>query len=143
MTTRPGTIEILGIRTMGCHGRQLVEQRRPQLFEVDLRLDADLAISAQAKRLQDTVDYALVIEAIARTVELQTFPLLELLADRIASICASLTAVTSVEVTVRKLRPAVSVHVGSVGVIVRRESPAARCEPATSCLADPMSAITV
>lgn len=143
MTTRPGMVEILGIRTMGCHGRQLVDQLRPQLFEVDLRLDADLAVSALARNLDDTVDYALIIEAIARTVELQTFPLLELLADRIASICLSLTAVTSVEVTVRKLRPAITVHVGSVGVTVRRESPASRCGRATSCLVDPISAITV
>jgi dihydroneopterin aldolase len=136
-------VEILGIRTMGCHGRQLVDQRRPQRFEVDLRLDVDLACTPSASNLEDTVDYALLIEAVARTVELRTFPLLELLADRIAGICVSLTAVTSAKVTVRKTRPAINVQVGSVGVTVRRESSPARCGRAASQPADTVPAIAV
>jgi len=117
-----GTIEVLGIRAVGRHGVLPEEQSRSQPFEVDLRLEADLSAAATSDRLEDTVDYALVTEAVARIVELESFRLLERLADRIAAVCISLTAVTAVEVSVRKLRPPIPVHVGSVGVTIRRHS---------------------
>jgi len=117
-------IVLRGIRAMGRHGVLAEEQARAQPFEVDLRLEADLTTAAISDRLEDTVDYALVIEAVARTVELESYLLLERLADRIAGICISLKAVTAVEVTVRKLRPPIPVHVGSVGVTLRREAAA-------------------
>jgi dihydroneopterin aldolase len=117
-----GTIEVLGIRAVGRHGVLPEEQARSQPFEVDLRLEVDLTAAAASDRLEDTVDYGLVTEAVARTVELESFRLLERLADRIAAICVSLPAVTSVEVTVRKLRPPVPVQVGSVGVTIHRQA---------------------
>jgi dihydroneopterin aldolase len=129
-----GTIEVLGIRAVGRHGVLPEEQARSQPFEVDLRLEADLTAAAHSDNLEDTVDYALVTEAVARTVELESFRLLERLADRIAAICISLTAVTSVEVTVRKLRPPVPVQVSSVGVTIRRhvtEEPTEQAVPPT------------
>lgn len=107
---------------MGRHGVLPEEQARSQPFEVDLRLEADLTVAAGSDRLEDTVDYSLVTEAVARTVELESYRLLEKLADRIAGICLSLRAVTAVEVTVRKLRPPVPVHVASIGVTLRREA---------------------
>jgi len=116
------TIEVLGIRAVGRHGVLPEEQTRSQPFEVDLRIEADLSTAAASDRLEDTVDYALVTEAVARTVELESFRLLERLADRIAAMCVSLTAVHAVEVTVRKLRPPIPVQVSSVGVTVRRQS---------------------
>lgn len=117
-----GTIEILGIRAMGRHGVLPEEQFRSQPFEVDLRLQADLILAAASDRLEDTVDYALLTEAVVRTVELQSYRLIERLADRIAGVCISLAGVTSVEVSVRKLRPPIPVHVDSVGVTLRRDA---------------------
>jgi len=117
-----GTIEVLGIRAVGRHGVLPEEQVRSQPFEVDLRLEVDLSAAAASDRLEDTVDYSLVTEAVARTVELESYRLLERLADRIAGICVSLDAVTSVEVTVRKLRPPVPVLVRSVGVTISRQA---------------------
>ena len=117
-----GTIEVLGIRAVGRHGVLAEEQVRAQPFEVDLRIEADLSTAAVTDRLEDTVDYGLVTEAVARTVELESYRLLERLADRIAGICLSLTPVTAVEVTVRKLRPPVPVQVGSVGITIRRSA---------------------
>lgn len=120
------TIEALGIRAMGRHGVLPEEQLRAQPFEVDLRLETDLSAAASSDRLEDTVDYGLVTEAVARTVELESYRLLERLADRIAGICMSLSGVTAVEVTVRKLRPPVPVHVSSVGVTLRRSAAGGR-----------------
>ncbi len=115
-----GTIEILGVRAMGRHGVLPEEQGRAQPFEVDVRLEVDLTAAAASDRLEDTVDYAVLTEAVARTVELESYSLIERLADRIAGVCTSLSGVRSVEVSVRKLRPPIPVHVASVGVTLRR-----------------------
>ena len=133
-----GTIEILGIRAMGRHGVLPEEQSRAQPFEVDVRLEVDLAAAAASDQLEDTIDYGVLAEALARTVELESYTLLERLADRIAGVCISLSGVRSVEVSVRKLRPPIPVHVASVGVTLQRtvkdpiEAPAPPVEPATS-----------
>ena len=117
-----GTIEVVGIRAVGRHGVLPEEQFRSQPFEIDLRLEADLTRAAASDRIEDTVDYGLLTEAVARTVELESYRLLERLADRIAGVCISLTGVTAVEVSVRKLRPPIPVQVTSVGVTLRREA---------------------
>ncbi len=133
-----GTIEILGIRAIGRHGVLAEEQARSQPFEVDLRIEADLSVAAASDRLEDTVDYGVLTEAVARTVELESYQLLERLADRIAGICTSLFGVRSVEVSVRKLRPPVPVQVASVGVTLQRTvtppagAPLPAAEPTTS-----------
>jgi dihydroneopterin aldolase len=120
--TSTGTIELLGILAVGRHGVLPEEQRRGQPFEVDLRLHVDVAAAAASDQLSDTIDYALVAEAVVRTVELESFQLLERLADRIAGMCLSAGPVRSVEVTVRKLRPPVPVQVRTVGITVRRDA---------------------
>lgn len=96
------------------------EHSRAQPFEVDLRLDVDISAAAGSDRIEDTVDYGSLTEAVARIVELESYRLLERLADRIAGVCVSPARVRSVEVTVRKLRPPIPVHVASVGVTLQR-----------------------
>jgi len=114
-----GTIEILGIRALGRHGVSDEEQASVQPFEVDLRLEVDLTVAATSDRLEDTVDYGFLTEAVAHTIELESYRLLERLADRIAEVCI-VPGVQAVEVSVRKLRPPIPVEVGSVGVTLRR-----------------------
>ena len=135
---RVGTIEILGIRAVGRHGVLPEEQARAQPFEVDLRLEVDLAPASASDRLEDTVDYGVLPEAVARTVELESYNLLERLAGRIACMCTSIRGVQAVEVSVRKLRPPIPVHVASVGVTLKKtaaqpaEAAAPPVEQATS-----------
>ena len=118
-----GTIELIGIRAIGCHGLTPEEQKRGQLFEVDVRLEADLSTAATSDRLEDTVDYASVTEAVARIIELESYRLLERLGDRIAGICMRPTAVTAVEVTVRRLQPSMPVQVRCLAVTIHRRAP--------------------
>ena len=125
-----GTIEVLGIQAIGRHGVLQEELMRSQPFEVDLRLEIDMTAAAASDRIDDTVDYGLLTEAVARTVELESYRLLERLADRIAGICITLPGVRSVEVSVRKMRPPIPVHVRSVGVTMRREAAAEPEAPA-------------
>jgi len=119
------TIEASGIRACGRHGVLPEEQARAQPFEVDLRLEVDLAAAAASDRLEDTVDYGPLTVAVARIVEDESYRLVERLADRIAGLCLSLSGVQSVEVSVRKLRPPVPVLVASVGVTLHRRAPRA------------------
>ena len=114
------TIHINGLRAIGRHGVLPEEQRRGQPFQVDLALTIDLASAAASDDLADTVDYGTLAEAIVRTIELESFQLLEKLADRIAKLARVDGRVSAVEVTVRKLRPPVPLDVDSVGVTVRR-----------------------
>jgi len=105
---------------MGRHGALPEEQTRSQPFEVDVRLDVDLDSAAASDRLEETVDYGVLAEAVARTVELESYRLLERLAHQIAELCTGTSGVRSVEVSVRKLRPPVPVQVTSVGVTLQR-----------------------
>jgi len=96
------------------------ERERAQPFEVDLRLSVDVSEAAASDDLADTVDYGTLSDAIVALIEVESFLLLERLADRIAALCRRDRRVLAVEVTVRKLRPPVAVHVASVAVTVRR-----------------------
>jgi dihydroneopterin aldolase len=111
-----GTILISGLRELGVHGVLPEEQARPQPFEVDVELTADLTTAGASDSLDDTVDYAAVAEAVSRVVRTERYQLLERLATRIAEVCRVDERVTAVTVTVRKLHPVVRAMVDHVAV---------------------------
>jgi dihydroneopterin aldolase len=113
-------IAIRGIRAMGVHGVLEEEQHRPQPFLVDVELELDLTTPGESDRLDDTVDYSAVSEAVVRVIESERYHLLERLADRIAEVCKADRRVDRVVVTVRKLHPPVRALVDHVGVTVHR-----------------------
>ena len=93
------------------HGALPEERDRAQPFEVDLDLAADLAPACASDALDDTVDYGAVAAVVARVVGDERHQLLERLATRITDDVLALDArITSVTVTVRKLRPPVAVQ---------------------------------
>jgi dihydropteroate synthase len=99
----PGEVAVRGIRAEGRHGVTAGERARPQPFEVDVALQADLATGAATDRLDDAVDYtqleALAMERIQGT----SFHLIETLAASIGdAILERWPAATEVEVAVRK-----------------------------------------
>lgn len=96
------------------------EQNRPQPFEIDLRLDIDLAGAGQSDQIEDTVDYGILAIAVARVVELEEHRLIERLAVRVVETCRVDPRVLGAEVTVRKLRPPIGAFVDSVAVTMRR-----------------------
>ncbi len=114
-------IQIRGLRALGHHGALPGEQDRPQPFEIDLDIEADLERAGMTDDLADTVDYGAVVEAAARVVTSERWQLLERMAHRVAhEVLAADRRVAAVAVTVRKLRPPVPVDLHSVGVQVRR-----------------------
>ncbi len=114
-------IELRGLRLLGTHGVLSEEQIRPQPFEVDLDLVVDTATAGRSDQLEDTVDYAGVVERVAAVVAgARSFRLLESLADTIASSVLEDARVIEVTVVVRKLQPPLPADIGTVGVRVTR-----------------------
>lgn len=113
-------IRIPGIRELGIHGVLPEEQARPQPFEVDVELLVDLAAAGETDRLDDTVDYSAVCEAVSRVVRSEQYHLLERLASRIAEVCRADPRVRGVVVEVRKLHPPVRAMIDHVAVRIER-----------------------
>ncbi|MGI8810312.1 MAG: dihydroneopterin aldolase [Acidimicrobiales bacterium] len=112
-----------GLRLLGIHGALPEEADRAQPFEVDLDLTADLSVAGRSDILADTVDYGAVVAAVERVVTGERHRLLERLATRIADDVLALDLrITSVTVTVRKLRPPVPVDLASAGVTITRDA---------------------
>lgn len=115
-------IRIAGLSLLGRHGVLPEEQQRAQPFEVDIIIEADLALAARTDDLGATVDYGAVISSVAEIVETRSYALLEALAAAIADDVLSRPGVDHVTVEVRKLRPPVAAQVASVGVRLRRSA---------------------
>ncbi|MDP8976636.1 MAG: dihydroneopterin aldolase [Actinomycetota bacterium] len=113
-------IELRGLRLMGIHGALAEEQARPQPFEADLEVEADLAAAAATDDLSDTVDYAALVEAMARVVDSERYALLESLAERMAEVVMADDRVRAVTIAIRKLRPPVAADLQSAGVRITR-----------------------
>jgi 7,8-dihydroneopterin aldolase/epimerase/oxygenase len=114
-------IELRGLRIVGRHGALPEEQARAQPFEVDLDVAVNLAPAGASDALDDTLDYAAVVDIAHRIVGGESHTLLERVAARIADEVLSDSRVVSVTVGVRKLRPPVPADLATAGVrIVRR-----------------------
>ena len=86
-------------------------------------LTADLAQAGRTDALADTVDYGAVVAVVEHTVESESHQLLERLASRIADgVLALDPRITSVTVTVRKLRPPVPADLAWAGVTITRRA---------------------
>jgi len=113
-------IELRGLRVQGVHGVLPEEQVRAQPFEVDVAVEADLRAAGRSDDLADTLDYGAMAESVAKVVSGERFALLERLAERITEVVLADGRVTSVTVSVRKLRPPVPVDLSTAGVTITR-----------------------
>jgi 7,8-dihydroneopterin aldolase/epimerase/oxygenase len=98
-------IELRGMRFSARHGVHPEEKERPQPFEVDLVLFADLRPGATTDDLAATVDYGSLFDLVGRVVNGPSFNLIEALAGAIARAVLEATdpgVVERVEVRVRK-----------------------------------------
>ena len=114
-------IRLQGLRLMGTHGALPEEQGRAQPFEVDVDMAVDLAASGRTDVLTDTVHYGDVSVAIAKGVTGEQHRLLERRATRVADdVLAVDERITTVTVTVRKLRPPLAVDLAAAAVTITR-----------------------
>ena len=99
----PGRVSIRAIQAQGRHGVGDDERSRPQPFEVDVAVAADLSAAAATDRLEDTVDYAALQTLVMTRVRDDSFHLIESLAASIGqAILDRWPVVNEVEVAVRK-----------------------------------------
>ncbi len=99
----PGQVATRGIQAQGRHGVGDDERARPQPFEVDVALRADLSQAAATDRLEDTVDYAALQTLVTTLVQEESFHLIETLAASIGqSVLERWPIVTEAEVAIRK-----------------------------------------
>lgn len=117
----PDRIELRGLRVLGVHGVLPEEQVKPQPFELDLDLEVDLAPAGRSDALDDTVDYAGVVERAGAVIAGPArYRLLETLAEAVAAATLEDGRVASVTVGLRKLEPPLEADIATVGVRITR-----------------------
>ena len=114
-------IRLQGLRLMGTHGALPEERGRAQPFEVDVDLTVDVAVAGRTDALADTVHYGDVSLAVEKVVTGEQHRLLERLATRVADDVLKVDRrITSVTVTVRKMRPPLAVDLSCAAVTITR-----------------------
>ncbi len=96
------SIQLTGIRCYGYTGYLPEEQTLGQWFEVDLTLWLDLARAGESDRIDDTLDYRMVITTVQQIVKTQKFALIEKLAHTIAEAILQQDQVQQVQVHLSK-----------------------------------------
>jgi dihydroneopterin aldolase len=119
-------ILLKGMRFDGSHGVSDDERAFPQVIEVDLEVETDLARAGASDDLAETIDYGPLIRLCRRVIEERSFHLLEAIADTIASAVLVSTSAAAVTVRVRKLAVPVDADLDFAQVEIRRERPAGR-----------------
>jgi dihydroneopterin aldolase len=115
-------ITLSSMRYEGLIGATEEERSFPQMLEVDLVLEADLAAAAASDQLADTIDYAPLVTLTERTVEGGSFTLLEGLAGALArGVLEAAPTAAAVTVRVRKLAVPMDVSMDHAEVEIRQE----------------------
>lgn len=115
-------ITLASMRFEGTIGAIADERDFPQMLEIDLELEADLAAASISDSLEDTVDYGRLVEFTGRTVEASSFVLLEGLAGALLTGALDMSAaIAAVTVRVRKLAVPLDVSMDYAQVQLRRE----------------------
>ena len=113
-------IVLSGMRFEGRHGVSDEERSEPQLLEVDVELETDLARAGVPDDLERTIDYGPVIELCRRVVEERSFRLLEAIGETITREILASTPASAVTVRVRKPAVPVDADLDFAGVQITR-----------------------
>lgn len=114
-------ISLTGIHGFGYHGLFEHERTNGQDFFVDLELNVDLSAAAKSDAIEDTVNYAEILDLIVMEITTDPVSLIEKLADRIAErILNTYGEVRSVTVTVHKPQAPVATSIKDIAVQITR-----------------------
>jgi len=86
MSAKPTTVTLTvsGIELTGFHGVYPEEQRTGNRFRIDLEIEGGLETAVETDRLEDSIDYTKVVEAVRDVNESKRFKLIESFAGAIA-----------------------------------------------------------
>lgn len=113
-------IEINGLELFAHHGVLPEERRLGQRFLLDLRITPSREEGAETDSIDDTVDYADVIERVVEVFTERPYALLEAVSAQIARVVLLEFAVDKVRVRVRKPEPPLPYPLDGVGVVLER-----------------------
>lgn len=115
-------IRLSGIRAYGYVGYLPEEQVLGQWFNVDLTIWIDLSQAGNSDRIENTLDYRLVIEATQQLIQTERCALIESLASKIADmVLMTNDRVTQVRVELSKPNAPIPNFSGEVKVDITRQ----------------------
>jgi dihydroneopterin aldolase len=112
-------LRLEGMRFFGHHGCLADERSAGVHLDVDVEVRTDTREAARTDRVEDTIDYARLVEMCRRVVEDGSYHLVETVAERLAEGLLEEPKVASVRVRVAK-RPPLAVAVDRFSVTVER-----------------------
>ncbi len=96
-------IILTGIEIFGRHGCSAAEQKRGQIFKVDIELNLSLDAAGRTDNISETVDYAQVLFDVERVVGGTPRKLIETVAEEIAAtLLKNYPKIESLKVTLHK-----------------------------------------
>ncbi len=115
------SIILKGIRFHGHHGVPKAERQVGGHYEIDTTLSCSLVNAGKTDALEDTIDYAGVVDLIVDIGTQRSFQLIEALAETIASEILKQFPVQTVHLTVKKLHPPIEQPIAYFAVEICRE----------------------
>ena len=115
------TIEVSGLSLYTHHGVSAAEREVGQRLVIDLRLDVGESDATLTDRLEDTVDYSEVCQAVALVAQQRSYRTLERLCAAIADRLLDRFGLESVWVKAAKPEPPIPLPVDEVSVELWRE----------------------
>tara|TARA_R100000789_G_scaffold96356_1_gene97712 strand:- start:48 stop:404 length:357 start_codon:yes stop_codon:yes gene_type:complete len=111
-----GTITLKNIRVFAYHGCLDEEGKIGSDYRVDLKINADLSLSAKSDKLQDTIDYVHLNKIVKEEMSIRS-KLLENVCERIINrVLEELISVQKVKADVSKINPPIGGNVAMVTV---------------------------
>jgi len=114
-------IRLCNMAFFGYHGPRTIEREIGQHYHVDVSLHLDIKSAADADDIGKTIDYTEIYEIAREVITKNSFKLIETLAERIAENILSRYVVKKVDVSVRKLKPAIQGIMDYVEISISRE----------------------
>ena len=114
-------IIIKSIKFHGNHGVPEAERQVGGHYEIDATLSCSLVDAGKSDTLEDTIDYAGVVDLIVDIGTQKSFHLIEALAETICSEILKRFPVETVHLTVKKLHPPINQPIAYFAVEISRE----------------------
>tara|TARA_B100001250_G_scaffold387461_1_gene384869 strand:+ start:100 stop:468 length:369 start_codon:yes stop_codon:yes gene_type:complete len=115
-------IEVKNLKIVGRHGVFDFERSQDRTFELDLVLFLDLSKASKSDNLEDTIDYAEIIDAVIKEFTKKNYNLIEAVAESIISRLFKEFNFDKVKVRIRKPHAPIDAEFDTVQVELEREN---------------------
>ena len=113
-------IRLYNMAFFGYHGPRSIEREIGQHYQVDVEIFFDIREASQSDDFSKTIDYAEIYEIAREIITKNSFKLIESMAERIAAKILAQYNIQKVNVSVRKLKPAIQGIMDHVEITISR-----------------------